>query len=59
MQCGLYGPGGDHLFHARETTPDNASAPQTHAGDHSFVQGQTGQPPGVTRQHFGRHHDIA
>jgi len=58
-QRGLYGPRGDHLFHARETTPDDAPAPQRDVGDHFFVQRQTGKPAGVTGQHLGRHHDVA
>ena len=59
VQRGLAGRRCDHLFHAGQTAPDHAPAPQRDAGDQIFIQRQTGQPAGVAGQHLGRHHHVA
>ena len=49
----------DDALGPRQASPDDAPASKSHARDQIIVQGKTGQPTGVARQHFGRHHNIA
>jgi len=58
-QCGLSGPGGNHLLDTCQATPDDAAASQRHAGDQIFIKGKTGEPAGVPCHDFGRHDDVA